>query len=606
MEDAISSIGKGISFDGLPGKILKLIPENLRECILLLFQIIYSNTYPVQWRTQLLFPIEKKGHLISNPKLRGIAVGPLLSRLFDMFVNRRFSDWYIPNSEQAGFRKQQGCIVQLFALFLTIQMAKSLNKSLFIGLLDFAKAFDFMNRPMLMKDLMKKGIGCGFLKNLFNIYEEVNYSPKTSYNMMGQPISADHGVTQGRNSSCNIFSFYISDMSEPLKNLNNHEFTEPENILQLADDTIILAENEDSLTLKFQKILEYTQSKYIIVNMDKTKYMQLAENPSFNELHLKNESIKAVNPQEGYTYLGFSLSYTSEVTKLVEYNFTKKKMNIGKFYAWLQINHNTPFPLKMKILYNCMFPALLYSSEIWGDLRCLENELLLIERKALKACLGIKQGTSDGILYIEINKPDIIASIYRNQYNFYQRFVSLDPMDSSARRIWQKYMDIDDIDKPYLEHYETLESHQLSNNIQNKKQGIRDSDKSMDIRYRDLFGLEYNDTLYNSMVDDSYRTIITRWRLSSHKLFVETGRYKKPYIPRDQRTCIICNLVEDETHALFLCKAHNMIRVNYRDLLNDYTTIGKILNPTIVSDITRIAKYIREIERNMEKLKMIR
>ena len=174
LDGAINDIGKGKSFDGLSGKVLQLTPPKLRECILKLLVTIFNNTYPSQWRTQLLFPSEKKGHKDNNPKLRGIAIGPLLSRLYDIIINKRFCSWYVPNPEQAGFREHHGCIVHIFALFLTMEMAKSLRKSLFIGLLDFVKAFDFMNRPTLMKDLMEQEIGYIFLRSLNKMYEEIN------------------------------------------------------------------------------------------------------------------------------------------------------------------------------------------------------------------------------------------------------------------------------------------------------------------------------------------------------------------------------------------------------------------------------------------------
>ena len=55
----------------------------------------------------------------------------------------------------------------MFALFLSVEMASILGKSLYIGLLDFEKAFDFLNRKTLLKDLMHKGIGNSLLKNLY-------------------------------------------------------------------------------------------------------------------------------------------------------------------------------------------------------------------------------------------------------------------------------------------------------------------------------------------------------------------------------------------------------------------------------------------------------
>ena len=62
-----------------------------------------------------------------------------------------------------------------------------------------------------------------------------------------------------------------------------------------------------------------------------------------------------------------------------------------------------------------------------------------------------------------------------------------------------------------------------------------------------------------SLEDDENRIIISRWRLSSHKLHIETGRYKIPKVPTADRKCQICNILEDEYHALFSCIAHVFI-----------------------------------------------
>ena len=56
------------------------------------------------------------------------------------------------------------------------------------------------------------------------------------------------------------------------------------------------------------------------------------------------------------------------------------------------------------------------------------------------------------------------------------------------------------------------------------------------------------------------RNVIAKLRLSSHKLFVETGRHRQ--IPRQDRTCILCNIddVEDEYHFILICPFYNTIR----------------------------------------------
>ena len=81
-----------------------------------------------------------------------------------------------------------------------------------------------MNRPQLLKELKEQGIG-SILKNM---YENI-YLLKIDSNVMDGQISADHGVTQGKHSLCNIFSFYISDMKESVRKPDIPDFTEPNN-----------------------------------------------------------------------------------------------------------------------------------------------------------------------------------------------------------------------------------------------------------------------------------------------------------------------------------------------------------------------------------------
>jgi hypothetical protein len=57
------------------------------------------------------------------------------------------------------------------------------------------------------------------------------------------------------------------------------------------------------------------------------------------------------------------------------------------------------------------------------------------------------------------------------------------------------------------------------------------------------------------------RHILTKFRLSDHKLLIEIGRYLK--IPRDRRLCAICNVLEDELIFFFECKRNT----NNRNIL---------------------------------------
>ena len=152
--------------------------------------------YPKEWSYQILRPEAKKGHTVDNPKFRRIAISSMLPTLYDIMIDNRFKTWYKINPEQAGFRERQGCIIQLFGIYLTIKLAKSFNKDIFIGFIDYEKAFDYTNRPDIIKYLMAKKDGSIFTKAIANMYHRTLYLPKVTGAKTGEHILAKHGVTR--------------------------------------------------------------------------------------------------------------------------------------------------------------------------------------------------------------------------------------------------------------------------------------------------------------------------------------------------------------------------------------------------------------------------
>ena len=63
------------------------------------------------------------------------------------------------------------------------------------------------------------------------------------------------------------------------------------------------------------------------------------------------------------------------------------------------------------------------------------------------------------------------------------------------------------------------------------------------------------------------RAILTKFRLSNHKLMIEVGRYTN--IPKEMCFCHFCpNMVGTEAHFLFYCTAYKPIRATMYDSVN--------------------------------------
>ena len=585
----------------MPPIIAKILPQSIKNILQHLYQNIFDGEYPEEWENQLLFPIKKKEHTISNPKLRGIGIGQMFSRLYDDVINQRFCSWFTPNMEQAA-TAGQGCVFQIFALLLLIDYAKISNKSLLIGLLDFEKAYDFTNRAILIMDMMEKGAGKKLVRAISSMYSNTSYTPKVGKNSIGDPITTDFGVTQGRKSSGNLYAFAISDMPKSVRDNTPKDFMDPFCMAQLADDTSISAETLRSMTSKFQKVIGYSDVKHQHVNTTKTKYMHMSSNPIQTPVVLEDERvINAVEPNVGYPFIGFKRSYSDNIYILIENNLKSKLFNVAKFHAWLEYNDQTPFFIKIKVLYACLFASLLFSAEAWGDLSKIEKTLLATEKKALKSCLGIKSGTTTDLIYVEINRPDIVAVIKDRQFNFVKKIKNLKKGEALVKEIWDLCASLR---SPCLRsYYENINDKNVDTNIAERNTRVETSEQSMCIRYKTLVGMRYSETLYNSCLDDTKRTTITRWRLSSHRLKVETGRYTRPVTERENRLCDVCKVVEDENHAIYVCSVHRLIREKYKNILKlEDTNLQRLLNPTSTNEAYNLGKFLNEIDENVKDL----
>jgi hypothetical protein len=99
------------------------------------------------------------------------------------------------------------------------------------------------------------------------------------------------------------------------------------------------------------------------------------------------------------------------------------------------------------------------------------------------------------------------------------------------------------------------------------------------------------------------RLILTKFRLSEHKHLIEIGRNLK--IPRNQRLCAICNVLEDEFHFFFECKRNTnngnilyqyfqniyIIYSNFLELNHEEKLTNK-LNPSIPEQIRTVTSFI--------------
>ena len=63
-------------------------------------------------------------------------------------------------------------------------------------------------------------------------------------------------------------------------------------------------------------------------------------------------------------------------------------------------------------------------------------------------------------------------------------------------------------------------------------------------------------------IDRSHRRVVAKFRSGSLSLHIETGRYSKPSVPLNERTCKLCSqtAIEDEILFIMVCDVYSDLR----------------------------------------------
>ena len=83
---------------------------------------------------------------------------------------QQYVNWEIPDV-QAGFRKGRGTRDQIANICWIMEKAREFQKNIYFSFIDYAKAFDCVNRDKLWKILQEMGIPDHLTCLLRNLYE---------------------------------------------------------------------------------------------------------------------------------------------------------------------------------------------------------------------------------------------------------------------------------------------------------------------------------------------------------------------------------------------------------------------------------------------------
>lgn len=388
-------------------------------------------------------------------------------------------------------------------------------------------------------------------------------------------------------------------------------------ILLYADDIVIFSETAEGLQKGFDILHEYSDRWKLKVNTIKTKVMIFKKGGAaarhFQFFYDGND----IETVKSFTYLGIVFTQGGSFKEAQQTLAGQAQKAIFKLNKYLYKFTNITIKHRLELFDKLVLPILNYSAEVWGFIPAANIER--IHTQFLKKILNVKISTQNDFVYGEVGRKCLIVNrqfkiikywlkvLHSNDNKYIKHIYKMmlsDIVSFPGKTNWAKLVQgllaslgfndawlnqgIGDKELFLLEVKQRLND----NFVQNWHSRLEHSSRA--IFYRSIQDNYFGYKTYLSCINiPKYRHALTRLRVSSHRLEVETGRWHKPASkPFHERKCFICDKLEDEYHFIAECPIYSDLRKVY---INKYYW----LRPNMVKLIQLLLSENEKVLRNL-------
>ena len=356
-----------------------IISKMINKCMM-------HGLFPAELKIALITPIHKKEDKTNPMNYRPISKLPLMSKIFERIIFNRISEYlsinHILSDYQFGFRKDLSTFDAI--THFTEMIYRSLNdkmSSLNI-MIDYSKAFDTVNVPILLKKLGKYGFN-GIALQLIHSYLNNRQQIVLIGNSKSLPKTSSIGVPQGSILGPLLFLIYVNEISCISNNYTPTMF---------ADDCTLSFQHSSISTLlcmcnsDLEKFKAWSDANRLTLNLDKTKCLFISNlygSLPNHDIHIDDYLIETVSETK---FLGVIIDSKMKFKNHIDHICNKVSRSIGILY---KIQSIVPRHILKIIYYSIVHPYFIYCLPIFASTYATHlHPLKLLQKKAIRIISG--------------------------------------------------------------------------------------------------------------------------------------------------------------------------------------------------------------------------
>lgn len=413
--DIIKEIKKDNSADEITMNIIKAGGAVMRrEIMKIINKSIEEAIVPDRWKISTVIPVPKVSNTKKGEEHRPINMMPLAEKIMEMFIKQQFLDHLNKNDilieNQSGFRERHSCESSIQLLISKWKELIDQGKTVLTVFIDFKRAFETIDREILIKKLEAYGV-VNKANKWFKNYLSDRFQQTKIGDYKSDIKQVKYGVPQGTVLGPILFITYVNDINRCI---------DESTILNLfADDTAIsvFGDSTNEAVLQMQselnKLEVWLSENNLFVNTKKTKAMLFSknENELNNKLKLFEDELEFITECK---YLGIIVDHRLSFKQHATYIIGKINKKLGYFN---RISENLSMWSRTLVYKSIIAPHFEYCPTILHYLNQGDKSILqILQNKGMRIILKVNQYTRievmlDALKFMNINQRLVYLNV---------------------------------------------------------------------------------------------------------------------------------------------------------------------------------------------------